>query len=269
MKRPSRSFLKRAACLLEVALLIFIAVVLEGCGIEDARRNAFWRSKDIPRIDGYLGIVNIRVPEHSQPFWRAAREYWDKFAYKEPETGQRKFLSCMDKKVNGLEVCSGQGACMPWDPEDMANPLFFCKCGKAYAGPECNFKRKSQAWAWFYSLLFGYTGADMFYLGFPYYGTWKLMYSIGAACLAFANTKFGIPALAAWWLWDVVRIGSAPIYAHDYRVSPDLPRWAFACFAFLFMSILGYCAAVVAIYNVVTQKRRKIDEAIIWGAKVL
>jgi len=134
MKRSSRSFLKGAACLFDVVVLIFIAVVLQGCGIEDARRNAFWRSKDIPRIDGYLGIMNLRVPEHSKPFWRAAREYWDQFGYREPGTNKMKFLSCMDKKVNGLEVCSGQGACMPWDPEDMANPLFFCKCGKRMLG---------------------------------------------------------------------------------------------------------------------------------------
>lgn len=216
-----------------------------------------------------MGIVNLRVPEHSKPYWRQKRDYWEKFAYREPKTKKLAFLSCMDKKVNGLESCSGQGFCMPWDPEDLANPIFFCKCNPAFAGPECNFKRKSQAKAWFYSLFFGYTGADMFYLGFPYYGTWKLMWQIGAACLVSANPKFGIPAFAAWWLWDIVRIGSGPIYAMDYRVNPDLPRWAFACFSFLFMSIMGYCAAVVAIYNVVTTKRRTIDEAIMRGAKVL
>jgi hypothetical protein len=240
--------------------------MLEGC---DPYVNSWSRSKDIPRIDGYLGIVNIRVPEHHQPFWREKRSYWEKGSYRDPVTKLMDFDSCMNPAVNGLEVCSGRGSCMPWDPEDLANPIFFCKCNKGYAGPECAFKRKSQAWAWALSLFIGPTGADMFYLEWPYYGTWKLMYSLGAGCLAYASPKFGIPALFAWWLWDIVKIGSAPVYSHDYRVAPDLPRWAFACFSFLFMSILGYFASVVAIYYTVTEKRRKIDEAVMFGAKVL
>lgn len=263
MKRLS-PFFARAACWLNVGILTFIALVLQGC-----EPTALYRSKDVPRIDGYLGIVNLRIPSHPQPFWRAKRSYWDKFAYREPVTKKLAFGSCMNPAVNGLEVCSGQGHCMPWDAEDLSNPVFFCECNKQFAGPECNYKRKSQAKAWAYSLLLGPTGADMFYLEWPYYGVWKLMYSIGAACLAFASPKFGIPALFAWWLWDVVRIGSAPVYAHDYRVAADLPRWAFAVFSFLFMSILGYIASVCAIYYVVTDKRRRIDEAIVLGAKVL
>jgi len=261
MKLPGYMPILRAVCVL---ILLFIAMALEGC-----EPNALWRSKDVPRIDGYLGIVNVRVPSHSQAFWRGKRDYWSKSAYRDPETKKMDFNSCMNPNINGLNSCSGHGACMPWDPEDLANPVFFCKCNDHYAGPECAFKRKSQAWAWTLSLFAGPTGADMFYLGWPYYGTWKMMYSVCAAGLTFANTKIGLPFFFAWWLWDVVRIGSAPVYAHDYRVAPDLPRWAFACFSFLFMSILGYFASVVAIYYVVTDKRRKIDEAIIWGAKVL
>jgi len=259
--------LTRDLRVVHVGILLLITLVLEGC--ESYQPNALWRSKDIPRIDGYLGIVNLRVPEHYQPFWRDKRSYWEKGAYVDPVTKKLSFDSCMNEAVNGMVACSGQGACAPWDPEDLSNPVFFCKCNEKYAGPECATKRKSQAWAWFLSLVMGPTGADMFYLGWPYYGTWKLMYSILAACLLFANPKIGIPALFAWWLWDVVRIGSAPVYAHDYRVAPDLPRWAFAVFSFLFMSILGYMAATVAIYYQVTQKRRKVNEAIIWGAKVL
>ena len=30
-----------------------------------------------------------------------------------------------------------------------------------------------------------------------------------------------------WWVLDIIRIGSAPVYAHEYRLAADLPHWAF------------------------------------------
>jgi len=251
---------------LQVGILIFIALALEGC---DPQRNALWRSKDIPRIDGYLGIVNLRVPQHFTPYWRTKRDYWKKTSFTDPDTKKPDFNSCMNPHVQGLETCSGKGSCLPWDPEDLSNPVFFCKCNPGFAGPECSHKRKSQAWAWFLSVAAGYTGADMFYLEWPYFGTWKAMFSIGAAVVWYANPKIGVPLFFSWWLWDIVKIGAGRIYSHDYRVAPDLPRWAFAVFSFLFMSILGYFASVIAIYHVVLDKRRKIDNAINMGAKIL
>jgi TM2 domain-containing membrane protein YozV len=249
-------------------VLLFCALSLEGCTEMHNGQLVFLR--DIPRVDGYLAIGNVRIPEHKMPFWRKKKDYFKTFAHADPKTKQLSFNSCMNKEVGGFDTCSGRGACMPWDPEDLSNPLLFCKCQKGWAGPECNKKRKSQAVAWAYSLFIGWTGADLFYLGWPYYATTKMLVSgLGLCVTAFVSPNLGAPFFAGWWLIDIVRIGSAQVYAHDYRVAADLPRWAFSVFSFLFMTLLGFGLSAASIFWVVTGKRRKADEALLMTGKYL
>lgn len=240
--------------------------------------------EDVPRVDGYIGLGNIKIPTHSLPKWRQKQSYWKTFKFRIPpknpllpnatqppgyiETVTPDFDSCNNPNVSTLDVCSGNGACFPWDPEDLANPLSFCQCHDKWAGPECNQKRKSQMMAWALSMGIGYTGADLFYLGFPYYGVAKLVSSVASGSIALVAPSIGVPAFAAWWLIDVVRIGSAPCYANNYRVANDLPRWAFSIFSFLFMSILGFGLSASSIYWVVINKRRMADAAMLEGLGV-
>merc|ERR1719502_2008136 len=88
----------------------------------------------------------------------------------------------------------------------------FCKCYRDWADPECRTKRKSQMVAYFLSVFLGFFGADHFYLGNFYSGFAKLA-TLGGA---------GI-----WWLIDIVRIGSSPVYANEYRLAYDLPHWEY------------------------------------------
>jgi len=79
--------------------------------------------------------------------------------------------------------------------------------------------------AYFLSLFLGIFGADLFYLGFYYAGFAKLA-TLGGA--------------GVWWIIDIVRIGSSPIYASDYRLAYDLPHWLYVIVTVgIFMGI-GY-----------------------------
>jgi len=75
------------------------------------------------------------------------------------------------------------------------------------------------------SIFFGYLGVDHFYMGLYYSGFAKL-----------ATLGLG----GAWWIFDVVRIGSAPIYTAEYRLAYDLPHWFFVMFTIAFFTALGY-----------------------------
>jgi len=38
---------------------------------------------------------------------------------------------------------------------------------------------------------------------------------------------FPVVGFGTWWIFDVVRIGCAPVYSSDFRVNNDLPHWVF------------------------------------------
>lgn len=101
----------------------------------------------------------------------------------------------------------------------------FCKCFRDWADPECRTKRKSQMTAFFLSVFVGFFGADRFYLMEFYSGFAKL-------------ATFGGCGLR--WVYDIVRIGSSPVYANEYRLAYDLPHWFYIMFVVAFFSCLGY-----------------------------
>lgn len=106
----------------------------------------------------------------------------------------------------------------------------FCACDRDWADPECRTRRKSQFVAYFLSLFGGYFGFDRFYLGNPIDGMLKLI-TLGG---------FGV-----WWLADIVKIGSAPTYANNFRVSADLPHPVFVVSAVLFFVCVGLFLSII------------------------
>eukprot|EP00439_Symbiodinium_sp_Y106_P062153 s3079_g9.t1 len=86
-------------------------------------------------------------------------------------------------------------------------------------------------------------GLDRFYLGFPISGLIKLV-TLGG--------------LGTWWLYDVVRIGSAPVYAKDFRVSNDLAHWVFVLIAVLLFTGVGI---VYSLYSYGGYRKLKRAEA--------
>lgn len=177
---------------------------------------------------------------HPTPSWMDVPNYWTKFHYIPQGDPAKKAVhnSCeieglpkQDQYLSKQEQCSGNGECKPWKPNALLNsgkPIKFCQCFRDWADPECRTKRKSQRIAYFLSIFGGYLGIDRFYLG--------LFYSGFAKCATLGLFGF-------WWVYDVVRIGSSPVYASDFRVAYDLPHWLFVAFTVLFFSLLGYFLA--------------------------
>ena len=124
----------------------------------------------------------------------------------------------------------------------MPAELYFCFCNSDYADPECGTERKSQLSAYMFSLFLGPFGADLFYLGYPVWGSLKFA-SLGGVGL--------------WWAYDVIRVGSAPVLAGTgFRVRDDLPHWAFVLSAVFFMLFIGFSLAVRATLEHVRKKRK-------------
>lgn len=231
-------------------VLLSVSLTLQGC--------------DLPRVDGYFDVGEMKVPAHRMAVWRMQEDYYDKFGFMDGVTHTRKFNSCMDPNMNALNVCSGRGKCMPFQVNDLANPLFICSCDWRFADPECGTKRKSQAVAWMLSLFTGYLGFDEFYLMFPERGVLKFIITIFCAALYGLSEEQGelqrvVAAVLfnAVWLIDIVRIGSAPVSTKHFALAPDLPRWAFSVITMTFMISLGILIGVKNIYYAVTRRRRK------------
>lgn len=171
-----------------------------------------------------LFLQGCEIPQHSVGNWQTSQNYLVKSAVIDPTTGMSRLNSC-NINVPGIVQCSGRGYCKPWGYDQ--NSLAFCTCAPNYAGAECAFERKSQTKAFLLSLFGGILGLDYFYLGFP---GWAL-----AKVCTLGGCGF-------WWLFDIVRTGTGPVYAHDYRVAPDLPHIVFmlsTCFIFFVLGILG------------------------------
>jgi len=152
--------------------------------------------------------------------WRAHPDYLTKFKYVPPGgTSEDALLnSCSIPNLSHTLQCSGHGMCKAWDENDLNNTVMFCECDPGWADPECRTKRKSQAAAFSLALFLGFTGADMFYLDFPIAGSAKLC-TLGG--------------LGFWWIWDIISIGSSPVYSSNFRVADNLPHWVyvFSCVA--------------------------------------
>ena len=91
-------------------------------------------------------------------------------------------------------------------------------------------------------MFFGFLGADQFYLGFMKAGFVKL-FSLGG---------FGV-----LWVTDIVRIGSANVYANGYRTAADLPHYAFVLSATFFACFLGFIIAYIVTVNIRHARRKQ------------
>jgi TM2 domain-containing membrane protein YozV len=198
-----------------LALAFASMLGLQGCG--GASGDVIKGSVDFFMENGPIKIDTRGVDDamglHNVGAWRKEPDFSVTEAFVKQD-GKTIFNSCSDATLDTLTVCSGRGHCEPWDPNDVAHPVSFCKCQEWYAGPECRTKRKSQVVTFALSVFGGMFGLDMFYLGFTVTGAIKLL-SLGG---------FGY-----WWLTDLIRIGVGSVYTNgQYRTANDLPFWAFA-----------------------------------------
>mmetsp|Transcript_9757 Transcript_9757/g.17608 ORF Transcript_9757/g.17608 Transcript_9757/m.17608 type:complete len:262 (-) Transcript_9757:47-832(-) len=236
------------------AAIVAIACVLQGC--------------DVPRLEGYVSISDASIGIHEVSNWRSAPNYFESQAFQDPLTGQVGFNSCMNPNTDAMHVCSGRGSCKAFDPDDTSSPVFFCDCEQGYGGPECGTVRKRQSTAWLISLLFGYTGADELYLQWWLPAACKFMLTVIAVLLwAIAGaSKLGATLFGAPWVFDLVRIGSAPVRAANYRVEADLPAFNFAVLTVVFFAFVGYVFGMRAMYKAVLQRKYKAGRDLTYGS---
>ncbi|CAE8641228.1 unnamed protein product, partial [Polarella glacialis] len=135
---------------------------------------------------------------------------------------------------------------------------FFCKCDSGWADPECRTKRKSQITTYGLTIFAGFLGADLFYLGYFWTGLFKLVITLCAAglwsCFSGSALILGAPSIA-WWMYDIIRVGAAPVYASDYRVNTDLPHWVFMLSVMLIFGTAGFLYSLES-YVLFRKKKR-------------
>lgn len=204
-----------------LAVLVAVAFMVQGC--------------DLDR--------ELEMPSHPVGNWQRSPSYLITYEFIAPGKypSQATLNSCNDDLSSTLQ-CSGRGICKAWYPDDATSDMNFCDCNQDWADPECRTQRKSQSYAYCLSLFLGYLGADQVYLGFP----------------TFAALKFcTLGGLGVWWLIDVIRIGSAPVYAYNYRVANDLPHWAFVLSFLTFLLVVSFL--FVGYYTLQQRAKRRKD----------
>jgi hypothetical protein len=184
------------------------------------------------------------VPQHTVGNWRAQEDYLIKNQYIPPGGSADNAIlnSCSLERLAQTLQCSGRGVCRPWFKDNLNNPIMFCDCDRDWADPECRTPRKSQAIAYVLSLFLGFLGADLFYMGFPVLAAAKLC-TLGG--------------LGVWWVIDIIRIGSAPVYAHNYRLAADLPHWAFVITVVMFTFTVGFLIVGCSTFRHIRRKRKE------------
>lgn len=203
------------------------------------------------------GCFHKAFQAHFLANWRGKDNYLMTYAFDSGGTTGKILNSCSIKTEEPSLQCSGRGTCVNAYPENMANELYFCKCDHGWADPECRTPRKSHAIAFALSCFFGWCGADHFYLGLnPFVAAGKML-TLGG---------FGV-----WWIVDMVRIGSARVYANNYRVSDDLPHWAFVAFGTMFAMSLGFMAGVAMVGSHIIEKRKnqELQNQRTWTHKIV
>lgn len=229
------------------ATLAAVACSLQGC--------------DVPRVTGYLNAGDLRISTHKVANWRQRPDYWETNSYRDRKTGLSSFNSCMGSDHNGVGVCNGHGRCMPFDPNDLAHPFFFCKCADDWGGLECSHRRKRQSVAWLLSLILGPLGADEAYLGWAQEALQKqLLTVLGLLICTLRRTQLGLVIIAVPWVADVVRIGMSPVQTFSYRLAPDLPRSVFTTMTIMYFAMIAAAIGVSSMYYTVLQRRRWSDQ---------
>lgn len=209
-----------------------------------------------------LAAVSLQGCEavgHPTSAWEMKPSYVTTFAYlpaQEKLPAGQLSASRFDAVLNSCDLlgqaaknqCSGHGYCKNWPTfGDEPAALTFCECDRDWADPECRTQRKSQAAAFALSLFAGYAGVDHFYLGEYYSGLIKL------------GTLGG---LGLWWVLDIVRLGSAPVYASSgFRLAADLPHWIYVGSVVFLFALIGY--VTFAVVNPSATKQRKLKKAML------
>lgn len=186
------------------------------------------------------------IPRHTVTNWQQKPDYTTAYEYVPPgrDGSYASLNSCGATDASTSLQCSGRGYCKSFllsSPQ--ALPLAFCQCDAAYTDPECRTKRKSQVTAFSLSLFGGFLGLDQLYLGFP----WRAL----VKCCTLGGFGF-------WWVLDVVRTGSAPVYASQHRVENNLSHWVFMLSTFVLFVLLGF---VISAYTVLRDRRSKRAQA--------
>lgn len=184
------------------------------------------------------------VPIHRVGNWRAEPDYLMTHEFIPPGGSPQSasINSCSLNRLSQSLQCSGRGKCTLWKPHDAESALAFCECDRDWADPECRTPRKSQTIAYLLSIFFGVLGADQFYLGFTGLGIAKLL-TLGGG--------------GVWYVWDIVRIGSAPVYSHNFRTAADLPHFAFVLTIVMWAGFLGFAMAYVVTTSYRARKRKE------------
>lgn len=191
-----------------LAMLVFCSASLQGC--------------------------SISIASHQVPNWKKESDYLVKFDYVAPgqPASNAALNSCNAPLSSRAEVCSGHGECKIWSHQPMkvsnatvkAHGISFCECETGWADPECRTPRKSQFKAFLLSIFAGFLGADRFYLGL-----------VGTAILKLLT----LGGLGTWWLYDIVQVGSAPVYTDTFKVAADLPHWLYMLILLCVFGALG------------------------------
>jgi TM2 domain-containing membrane protein YozV len=195
---------------------------------------------------------------HKVGNWRAEPDYLITHEFVPPGgkvESSKNINSCSYPGLSPVLQCSGRGTCQRWAGID--NELSFCQCDVAWADPECRTKRKSQTIAFILAIFTGYLGADHFYLGFPLPGLAKLFLTLIGVSFSPCFTFIGVTMIFAsgtWWIYDVIRVGSAPVPASgSFLVANDLSHFAYVLSIVLFALFLGFSIA----HYITTSRRLK------------
>jgi TM2 domain-containing membrane protein YozV len=196
------------------------------------------------------GCENEGVPQHVVGNWRAKTNYLNTYQFIRPDEDANTAVlnSCMQRDIPASSQCNGRGYCRFFNQNAITaqqeNPIKFCQCERDWADPECGTKRKSQLYAFLWSLFLGFLGADYFYLGFFMWGTLKLI-TLGG--------------LGFWWLIDIVRVASGPVYAYHFRTAQDLPHWTALLIVFTLFMLIGFFIAIEMYLTYRKKKRADIS----------
>jgi len=227
------------------SLLIWLLLLLQGSGFLEMVRAAgssrnLWMVGMVCAMSLLLQGCDFDVPTHSVGNWRAETDYLISFEFVPPGMPARNAVlnSCAYPHLSQTVQCGGRGVCRVWDETDLENSAAFCFCDRDWADPECSTKRKSQVVAFSLSVFLGFLGVDQFYLGFPIAGSLKLC-TLGG---------FG-----AWWVVDIIRLGSAPVDSVNFKVAADLPHWTFVLCTVCMSTIIGFAVA----HAMLVQHRQK------------